>query len=77
MSQQATARDETSVFLQALTRDLKAIRRAARELDGLWGKGIKSGTVDKKVLDELRRRSSGLDVQLGALERLAGGEVPE
>ncbi len=69
--------DETAVFLAALDRDVKAVRRTVRELDGLWGKGIKSRTVNKGVLDELRRRTSGLDVQLTALERLANGEVSE
>ncbi len=71
------AADETPAFLQALGRDLKPVRNAVRELDGLWGKGIKSRAVDKRALDELRKRSEGLKVQLGALERLANGEVPE
>lgn len=69
--------DQTAVFLQALGRDLKRIRKATAELDGLWGKGIRSGAVDKRVTDELRQRANGLGVQLTALERLAGGEFPE
>lgn len=68
--------DQTAAFLKALDRDLGPVRNAIVELDGLWGKGI-GGGVDKKVLDELRARKSGLKVQLGALERLAAGEVPE
>jgi hypothetical protein len=70
--------DRTKDFLDALGRDLEPLQRAIAELDGLWGKGIgTNGAVDKRVLDELRGRKSGLRVQLGALERLAAGEVPE
>jgi hypothetical protein len=73
MSENATA-----AFRRALERDLKPLQAALAELDGLWGKGIgTNGAVDKRVLDELRRRNSGLKVQLGSLERLADGEVPE
>jgi hypothetical protein len=70
--------DQTKPFLEALDRDLRPLRSALAGLDGLWGKGIgTNGAVDKKVLDELRRRNAGLKVQLGSLERLAAGEVPE
>jgi hypothetical protein len=70
--------EQTKAFLAALERDLKPLRRAITELDGLWGKGIGTkGGVDKKVLDALRGLKSGLDIQAKALERLAAGEVPE
>lgn len=72
-----SGKDQTPLFLQALARELKPARKALRELDGLWGKGIRSRSVNKKVLDELRKRTEGLGVQLTALERLADGEVPE
>ncbi|HET7588615.1 MAG TPA: hypothetical protein VFK14_00295 [Solirubrobacterales bacterium] len=67
----------TALFLEALERDLKPLAKAIAELDGLWGKGIGNGQVDGKVLDQLRRRSNGLKIQKGALERLAAGEVPQ
>jgi hypothetical protein len=70
--------DQTKGFLEALDRDLKPVRAAISGLDALWGKGIgANGDVDRKVLDELRGRKQGLKIQLGALERLAAGEVPE
>jgi hypothetical protein len=70
--------DKTPAFLAALDRDLKPLRAAIAQLDALWGMGIgTNGAVDEKVLDELRRRKSGLRIQLGSLERLAAGEVPE
>ena len=72
------ANDQTADYLKALGRDLKPLEKAIKELDGLWGKGIGAGgAVDKRVLDELRKRKEGLKVQMGSLKRLAAGEVPQ
>lgn len=69
--------DPTAQFLEGLQRDLVPLKGAIAELDGLWGKGIGHGEVDRRVLDELRKRKEGLKVQLRGLDRLAAGQVPE
>jgi hypothetical protein len=69
--------EPTAGFLEGLQRELAPLQAAITELDGLWGKGIGHGEVDRRVLDELRKRKEGLKVQLRGLERLAAGEVPE
>ena len=72
--QEGEPRDATERFLEAVAREAKQLKAAAAELDGLWGKGIRHGRVNKKVLDQLRGRSSGIQTQIRGLERLARGE---
>jgi hypothetical protein len=71
----AASKDPTARFLEAIAREAKQLKVAAAELDGLWGKGIRHGGVDRKVLDKLRGRSSGIQTQIKGLERLAKGEL--